>query len=73
MYNTKLENLSNTKLAGNNRSTSIPLKPKDEKVYIPPFKKNQKRKAYFARLDKGKSFDIDAEVFKPVSKPTTKL
>ena len=73
MYNTKLENLSNTKLAGDNRSISIPLKLKDDKIYIPFFKRNQKRKAYFARLDKGKSFDIDAKVFKPVSKPTTKL
>ena len=73
MYNTKLENLSNTKLAGNNRSISVPLKPKDDKVYISLSKRNQKRKAYFARLDKGKSFDIDAEVFKPVSKPTIKL
>ena len=73
MYNTKLENLSNTKLLGDNRSISIPLKPKDDKIYIPLFKRNHKRKAYFARLDEGKSFDIDAKVFKPVSKPTTKL
>ena len=73
VYNTKLENLSNTKLLGDNRSISIPLKLKDDKIYIPFFKRNQKRKAYFARLDKGKSFDIDAKVFKPVSKPTTKL
>ena len=55
----KLENLSNTKIAINNRSifVSIPVKPKD-KIYIPPFKRNQKEKAYFARLDKSKSSDV---------------
>ena len=55
----KLENLSNTKIAINNRSifVSIPVKPKD-KIYIPPFKRNQKEKVYFARLDKSKSFDV---------------
>ena len=63
----------NTKLAGDNISISIPLKPKDDKIYIPPFKRNQKQKAYFARLYKGKSFYIDTEVFKPVFKPTAKL
>ena len=73
VYNTKLENFSNTKLAGDNISISIPPKPKDDKIYIPPFKRNKKQKAYFARLDKGKSFDIDAKVFKPMSKPTTTL
>ena len=72
-YNTKLENLSNTKLVVDNRSISVPLKTKDDKVYVPPFKRNHKQKACFARLDKGKSSDIDVEVFKPVSKPTTKL
>ena len=73
VYNTKLENLSNTKLVVDNRSVFIPLKTKDEKVYVPPFKRNHKRKACFARLDKGKSSDIDTKVFKPVSKPTAKL
>ena len=55
----KLENLSNTKIAINNRSifVSIPVKPKD-KIYIPPFKRNQKEKVYFARLDKSKSSDV---------------
>ena len=66
----KLENLSNTKIAINNRSifVSIPVKPKD-KIYIPPFKRNQKEKVYFARLDKGESSNVDAEVSKPKSKP----
>ena len=66
---TKIENLICTKFAVDNRSVSISPKPKTEKVYIPPFKMNNKEKAYFARLDKGKSSDVDAEVSKPKSKP----
>ena len=71
----KLENLSNTRLVVHNRyvSVSIPLKPKDDKVYIPHFKRNYKENAYFARLDKGKNFDVDAEVSKLMPKPTSKL
>ena len=61
-----------TKSAVDNRSISVSLKPKTEKVYIPPFKRNNKEKTYFARLDKGKSFDVDAEVSKPKSKPTVR-
>ena len=38
----KIENLTSTKLAVDNRSVSVSLKPKTEKVYIPPFKKNNK-------------------------------
>ena len=64
----KIENLTCTKSAVDNRSVSVSLKPKTEKVYIPPFKRNNKEKAYFARLDKGKSSDVDAEVSKPKSK-----
>ena len=65
----KLENLSNTKLVVDNRSifVSVPLKPKVDKIYFPPFKRNHKEKAYFARLDKGKSFYVDTEVSKPMS------
>ena len=66
----KVENLTCTKSAIDNRSVSVSFKPKTEKVYIPPFKRNNKEKTYFARLDKGKSFDIDAEVSKPMSEPT---
>ena len=42
----KIENLSYTKLAIENRSifVSVPVKPKD-KIYIPPFKRNRKEKA----------------------------
>ena len=68
----KLENLTCTKPAIDNRSVSASLKPKIEKVYIPPFKRNNKEKAYFVRLDKGKSSDVDAEVSKPKSKPTAR-
>ena len=66
----KIENLTSTKPAVDNRSVSVSLKPKTEKVYIPPFKRNNKENACFARLDKGKSFDIDAKVSKPMFKPT---
>ena len=71
----KLENLSTTKFVVDNKSgsDSVSLKPKDEKVYIPLFKRNHKENAYFARLDKGKSFDIDAEVSKSKSKNTGQL
>ena len=67
---TKIENLTNTKPVVDNRSVFVSFKPKTEKVYIPPFKRNNKEKAYFARLEKGKSSNIDAEVSKPMSKPT---
>ena len=61
-----------TKLVVDNRSIYVSLKPKTEKVYIPPFKRNNKKKTYFARLDKGKNSDVDAEVSKPMSKPTVR-
>ena len=61
-----------TKFAVDNRSVSVSLKPKTEKIYITPFKRNNKEKAYFARLDKGKSSDVDADVSKPKSKPTVR-
>ena len=69
---TKIENLTSTKSAVDNRSVFVSLKPKTEKVYIPPFKRNNKENIYFARLDKGKSSDIDAEVSKPKFKPTVR-
>ena len=68
-FKTKIENLTSTKLVVDNRSVSVSLKPKIEKVYIPHFKRNNKERTYFARLDKGKSFDVDAEVSKPMFKP----
>ena len=69
----KLENLSNSKFVVDDRSVSVSLKPKIEKVYIPPFKRNKKENAYFARLDKSKSSDVDTYVSKPKSKPTIKI
>ena len=68
----KLKILTWTKPVIDDRSVSIPIKSKD-KIYIPPFKRNHKENAYFARLDKGKSFDIDAEVSKCKSKNTGQL
>ena len=65
----KLEKLSITKPIVDNRSISILIKPKAGKVCILPFKRNHKENAYFARLDKSKSFDVDTEVSKPMSKP----
>ena len=61
--------MTSTKPAINNRNVSVSLKPKTEKVYIPHFKRNNKENTYFARLDKGKSSDVDVEVSKPKSKP----
>ena len=52
--------------------SSISLKHKTEKVYIPPFKRNNKENAYFVRLDKGKSSDVNAKISKPKSKPTVR-
>ena len=69
----KLENLTSTKLAIVDRYVSVSLKPKVGKLYIPPFQWNHKEKAYVTRLDKGKSFDVDAEVSKLKSKPTDRL
>ena len=40
----KIENLTRTKPAVDNKSVSISLKPKTEKVYIPHFKRNNKKK-----------------------------
>ena len=61
--------MTSTKPAVDNRSVSISLKPKTKKIYIPHFKRNIKENAYFARLDKGKSSDVNAEVSQPKSKP----
>ena len=69
-FKAKIDNLTSTRPAVDNKSVSISLKSKIEKVYIPLIKRKNKEKTYFATLDKGKSFDVDAEVFKPTSKPT---
>ena len=67
-----LKHLSNHVSAHDNKSVSVSLKPKTEKVYIPPFKRDNKENTYFTRLDKSKSSDVDAEVSKPMSKPIIK-
>ena len=41
----KFEILSNIKLAIDNKSVFVSFKPKTEKVYIPPFKRNNKENA----------------------------
>ena len=64
--------MSSTKPVVDNRSFSVSFKPKTEEVYIPPFKRNNKEKVYFARLDKCKSSDVDTDVSKPMSKPIVK-
>ena len=43
----KIKNLTNTKLSVDNKSVFVSLKPKTEKVYIPPFKRNYKEKCLF--------------------------
>ena len=43
----KIENLISTKSAVDNRSISVSFKPKTEKVYIPSFKRNNKKKGLF--------------------------
>ena len=68
----KIENSTCTKSAVNNKSVFVSLKPKTEKVYIPPFKRNNTEMTYFARLDKDKSFDVDAKISKSMSKPTVR-
>ena len=44
---TKIENLTSTKPVVDNRSVYVSLKLKTEKVYIPPFKKNNNEKDLF--------------------------
>ena len=43
----KIENLTSIKLAVDNRSVSVSLKVKTEKVYIPHFRRNNKEKSLF--------------------------
>ena len=51
----KLEKLSSIKPIVVSELVSELPKPNDDKVYIPPFKRNHKENANFAWLDKGKS------------------
>ena len=71
-FEAKLTNLTSTKPVVDERSVSVPVKSKD-KIYIHPLNRNKKEKAYFDKLDKGKNFNVDADVFKPVSKPSIRV
>ena len=65
-----MKKLSRTKpIVVDDRFVFVSIKPKANNVYIPHFKRNHKENAYFARLDKGKSSNVDIEVSKPMSKP----
>ena len=44
--------MTSTKPIVDDRFVTVSLKPKD-KFFQPPFKRNYKENAYFARLDKG--------------------
>ena len=61
--------MTSTKPVVDNKSVSISLKPKTEKFYISHVKRTNKENAYFVRLDKGKSSDVDTKVSRPMSKP----
>ena len=70
---TKFEELSITKHVVDDKHVYVLIKPKDDKVYISHFKRNHKENIYFARLDKCKSYDVDAKVSKPMFEPISKL
>lgn len=65
----------NTKATDNNISVFVPIKLKDDKFYIPPLKRIQrkKKKTNFARFEKGKNSDIGVEISKLMSKSTNRL
>ena len=64
--------MTSTKLAVDNKSVSVSLKPKLRKFISLLSRRIIMKKTYFARLDKGKSSDVDTEVSKPMSKPTVR-
>ena len=65
--------MTSTKSVIVDRYVSVSLKPKAKKIYIPSFKRTHKEKTYSARLDKGKSSDVNAEISKLKSKLTDRL
>ena len=69
----KLEKFSSAKLVLEPEFESVPIEPKDHKVHVPPLKRNHKENVNFAKLDKGKKYDVGTEVSKPVSKPPHKF
>ena len=61
-FKTEVEKLTSAKLV-------IEPNSKENDFYIPPFKRNNENlKANIARIDKGKNFDVNIEVSKPMSK-----
>lgn len=66
-FKTEVENLTSAKLV-------VEPNSKEKYFYIPPFKRNnEKLKANIARIDKGKNFDVNTEVSKPMSKTPPRL
>ena len=66
-FKTEVEKLTNSKLV---------VKPnlKEKDIYIPPIKRNNEElKENFARIDKGKISDVNAEVSKSMSKTPPRL
>ena len=65
-FKTKVEKLTSIKLVEPNS--------KENFFYIPPFKRNNEElKANIVRKDKGKNFDVNAEISKPMSKTPPRL
>ena len=64
---TEVEKLTSAKLV-------VEPNSKEKYFYIPPFKRNNEElNANIARIDKGKQFDVNAEVSKPMSKAPPRL
>ena len=64
---TEVEKLTSAKLV-------VEPNSKEKGFYIPPFKmNNEELKVNIARIDKGKNFDVNAEVSKPMSKTPPRL
>ena len=69
----KLENVSSLKFVIEPKSKSTPIKPKDVKVYVPPFKRNHNEEnANFSWKDKGKRNVNEFHVKKPMSRSCSK-
>ena len=66
-FKTEVEKLISAKLV-------VEPNSKEKDFYIPPFKRNNEElKANIARIDKGKKFDINAKISKPMSKTSPRL
>ena len=66
-FKTRVENLTSAKLV-------VEPNSKEKYFYIPPFKRNNEElKANIVRKDKGKNFDVNAEISKPMSKTPPRL